>query len=45
MGFDFEVQYKKGQDNKVADALSRMQRSDISVMVINDVHDDLLQHI
>ncbi|XP_074327831.1 uncharacterized protein LOC141665748 [Apium graveolens] len=45
MGFDYEIQYKGGVDNKVADALSRVQGSEILCLTISVVNSDLVQQI
>lgn len=34
MGFDYEIRYKSGRDNPVADALSRVPGSDVLCMAI-----------
>lgn len=34
MGLDYEVQYKKGAENKVADALSRRQEENSTLNAI-----------
>lgn len=31
MGFDYEIKYKSGKENQMADALSRVQGSDLCV--------------
>ena len=45
MGFDYEIQYKGGTENVVADALSRVQGSEILCLAISVVDSDLRQKI
>ena len=41
MGFDYEIQYKNGKENLAADALSRVQVSELLIMAISVVTSDL----
>ncbi|GJR76305.1 putative mitochondrial protein [Tanacetum coccineum] len=45
LGYDYEVLYKKGSENVVADALSRSLLPSLQAMVIIDISNDLLQRI
>lgn len=45
MGFSFEIQYKQGKDNMVADALSRVPGSQILSITLSGAHEDLLDSI
>ena len=45
MGFEYEVQYKKGVDNIMADALSRVQGAKILCMAISLTNTDLSSFI
>ena len=45
MGFDYEIQYKPGQENVVADALSRVQGSEVLMMAISVIDSNLTQAI
>ncbi|GJW97325.1 retrotransposon-related protein [Tanacetum coccineum] len=45
LGFDYEVVYKKGSDNGAADALSRVQTSELFSMVTTLVSIDLAKKI
>ncbi|GKB16046.1 putative mitochondrial protein [Tanacetum coccineum] len=45
LGYDYEVLYKKGSENVVADALSRSPLPSLQAMVITDISNDLLQRI
>lgn len=38
MGYNFEIRYKKGKDNVVADALSRVSGSELLSMVLSQDH-------
>jgi hypothetical protein len=35
IGYDFEIIFKKGHDNLVADALSRQQEESLTIMAIS----------
>lgn len=39
VGLDYEVQYKKGSENKVADTLSRRQDEDSTLLAIYTIQD------
>lgn len=41
LGYDYEIQYKKGVDNVVANALSRVQGAEILCLVITVISSDL----
>lgn len=45
MGFEYEIQYKSGQENIVADALSRVQGAELLLMAVTTVHSDLMDLI
>ncbi|GKA86442.1 retrotransposon-related protein [Tanacetum coccineum] len=45
LGYDYEIIYKKGSENLVADALSRTSSPSLQTMVITDISNDLLQRI
>ncbi|GKC00536.1 retrotransposon-related protein [Tanacetum coccineum] len=44
-GLDYEIQYKKGVENKVADALSRIQSGELLSMMFGSVDSELLDKI
>ena len=45
MGFDYEIQYKAGRQNNVADALSRVQGSELLFLAILVVDSNVAQAI
>jgi len=45
MGFQYEIHYKSGAENKVADALSRVQGSEILLMAMSTIQSDLMHQI
>ena len=45
MCFDYEIQYKPGQENAVVDALSRVQGSEVLMMAISLIDSNLTQAI
>lgn len=45
MPFDYTIEYKKGSDNKVVDALSRVTGSELLVLAVSTTSSELLQAI
>lgn len=45
LGFDYEVVYKKGAENSVADALSRVNSMEVSISALSTIFTDLLPQI
>lgn len=45
MAYDYEIQYKQGKLNVVADALSRISSLEVSSCAITSVSTDLIQRI
>ncbi|XP_019246493.1 PREDICTED: uncharacterized protein LOC109226149 [Nicotiana attenuata] len=45
LGLDYEVQYKKGEENKVADAFSRRQEEDSTLLAISIAQATWLQEV
>ena len=45
MGFDYEIQYKAGRQNNIADALSRVQGSELLFLAISVVDSNVAQAI
>ncbi|GJV00143.1 retrotransposon-related protein [Tanacetum coccineum] len=45
LGFDYEIQYKKGVENKVADALSRVHSGELLSLLLTSVDSQLLDSI
>lgn len=45
MPFDYSTKYKKGVENKVVDALSRVTRAELLALVVSPNHTDPFQAI
>ncbi|GJT70406.1 transposon ty3-I gag-pol polyprotein [Tanacetum coccineum] len=45
LGYDYEIVYKKGNENIVVDALSRSPLPSLQTMVVSDISNDLLHKI
>lgn len=45
MQYDFVIEYKKGKQNKVANALSRLPMVDLAALSLSIVKTDLLEMI
>ncbi|GJT98869.1 transposon ty3-I gag-pol polyprotein [Tanacetum coccineum] len=45
LGYDYEILYKKGSENVVADVLSRSPIPSLQTMVVSDISNDLLERI
>lgn len=45
MPFDYSIEYKKGSENKVADALSRVTGAELLALIISPTNTDLFQAI
>jgi len=45
MGYNYEIHYKKGQDNLATDALSRMPSVGVLFLAISVIHTDILDTI
>lgn len=45
MGYEFEIQYKEGVENKAADALSRVEGAEMLPMLLNNAATNLLSSI
>lgn len=44
-GFDFLIEYKKGPENTVADALSRVSQSQLLALSVSSVHTELWEQL
>ena len=45
MGYDYDISYKKGKENLVADALSRMNSAKLMVMAVFGISSELMSKI
>ena len=45
MGYDYEIGYKKGKKNVMADVLSKVQSSELMLMAISVISSDLISQI
>lgn len=45
MGYDYEISYKKGKENVVAIAFSRVQTGELMAIAISSISTELMQEI
>jgi len=44
-GFDYEIEFKKGKDNVVVDALSKMTCRELSILAMSTISTTLIEEI
>ena len=45
LGFDYEIEYRKGKDNLVADALSKVSHQELSALTLSSVFTNIMEDI
>jgi hypothetical protein len=45
LGFDYEIEFKKGKDNVVVDALSKMTCRELSTLAMSTISTTLIEEI
>ena len=45
MGFDYEICYKKGKENVVADGLSKVTSAQLMALTLSEISSNLLEQI
>jgi len=45
MGFDYEIEYRRGKENRVVDALFRVSSGEICIMVVSTITTNIMEEV